>query len=87
MAGVTGFMVLDEPTRGSMSVRKRPSSSKRWPTTAPRFRRHSDLPELLELSDVIHVMRDGRITGSLTREDATEQSVMTLAAGEAEAVA
>ena len=47
----------------------------------------SDLPELLELSDVIHVMRDGRITGSLTREDATEQSVMTLAAGEAETVA
>jgi len=44
----------------------------------------SDLPELLELSDVIHVMRDGRITGTLGREEANEKSVMSLASGEAE---
>jgi len=32
-------------------------------------------------------MRDGRITGTLTRDEASEQSVMSLAAGEAEVVA
>ncbi len=75
---------------GSTLVRKQKSiaSSKRWPTTAPRFSSSVPIyPSFSELSDVIHVAGDGRITGSLTREDATEQSVMTLAAGEAEAVA
>lgn len=41
----------------------------------------SDLPELLELSDVIHVVRDGEIAGTLLSEEADERSVMTLAAG------
>jgi ABC-type sugar transport system ATPase subunit len=41
----------------------------------------SDLPELLELSDVIHVIRDGRIAGTLDRAEADERSVMLLAAG------
>ena len=43
----------------------------------------SDLPELLELSDVIHVVRDGRIVGTLSGTEADEQSVMSLASGEA----
>jgi len=84
------FMVLDEPTRGVDVGAK---------TEIHRFVKEmadngtavlvvsSDLPELLELSDVIHVMRDGRITGTLTRDEASEQSVMSLAAGEAEVVA
>jgi len=42
----------------------------------------SDLPELLELSDLIHVVRDGKIAGTLTGGEATEKSVMSLAAGE-----
>ena len=42
----------------------------------------SDLPELLELSDVIHVVRDGQITGTLTAEQADEKTVMSLASGE-----
>ena len=41
----------------------------------------SDLPELLELSDVIHVVRDGKVVGTLPAEVADERSVMTLAAG------
>ncbi len=41
----------------------------------------SDLPELLELSDVIHVVRDGRIVGTLPGDVADEKSVMTLASG------
>jgi len=42
----------------------------------------SDLPELLELADVIHVMRDGKISGTLAAGEADEKSVMSLAAGE-----
>ncbi len=42
----------------------------------------SDLPELLELSDVIHVVRDGRIMGTLDGDTADEKSVMSLASGE-----
>ena len=42
----------------------------------------SDLPELLDLADIIHVMRDGRIVGTLPAGIADEKSVMSLAAGE-----
>jgi ribose transport system ATP-binding protein len=42
----------------------------------------SDLPELLELSDVIHVVRDGLIMGTLHAGEANEKNVMSLAAGE-----
>jgi len=42
----------------------------------------SDLPELLELSDVIHVVRDGQIMGTLDGAKADEKQVMGLAAGE-----
>ena len=42
----------------------------------------SDLPELLELSDTIHVVRDGRIVGSLPGSEADETSVMALASGQ-----
>jgi len=42
----------------------------------------SDLPELLELSDVIHVVRDGMIVGTLPAGEANEKNVMSLAAGE-----
>ncbi len=41
----------------------------------------SDLPELLQLCDRILVMREGRIVGELDREEATEEIVMTIAAG------
>jgi ABC-type sugar transport system ATPase subunit len=40
----------------------------------------SDLPEVLGMSDRIVVMREGRITGQLTRADATADRVMALAA-------
>lgn len=47
----------------------------------------SDLPELLDLADTIHVVRDGRIVGTLPRRDADETSVMSLAAGQREVTA
>ena len=39
----------------------------------------SDLPELAALSDRILVMKKGRISGLLTKEEISETSVMELA--------
>ncbi|WP_104164018.1 sugar ABC transporter ATP-binding protein [Cryobacterium sp. N22] len=40
----------------------------------------SELPEILGMSDRILVMRDGRLAGELSAADATQDTVMTLAA-------
>jgi ABC-type sugar transport system ATPase subunit len=39
----------------------------------------SELPEVLGMSDRIAVMRAGRIRGILTRDEATQASVLALA--------
>jgi ABC-type sugar transport system ATPase subunit len=39
----------------------------------------SELPELLRCSDRILVLRDGQITGILSREEATEERIIALA--------
>ncbi|HCW54210.1 MAG TPA: D-xylose ABC transporter ATP-binding protein [Clostridium sp.] len=41
----------------------------------------SDLPEVLGLSDRIIVMSEGKISGELTRDEASQQSIMKLAVG------
>lgn len=45
----------------------------------------SELPEVINLSTRIIVMRDGAIVGELSREDASQQAVLSLMAGVAEA--
>jgi ABC-type sugar transport system ATPase subunit len=79
------FIVLDEPTRGvdvgakaeiHRLVRELADSGTAVLVVS------SDLPELLELSDVIHVLRDGLIMGTLDAAEANEKNVMSLAAGE-----
>ena len=81
------FMVLDEPTRG-VDVGAKAEIHRLVKEIADQGTAvlvvSSDLPELLELSDTIHVVRDGRITGTLDREEASERAVMSLAAGEVE---
>jgi ABC-type sugar transport system ATPase subunit len=78
-------IVLDEPTRG-VDVGAKAEIHRLVRELADQGTAvlviSSDLPELLELSDVIHVIRDGRIAGSLTADEADERSVMSLAAGE-----
>jgi ABC-type sugar transport system ATPase subunit len=78
-------IVLDEPTRGvdvgakaeiHRLVRELADDGKAVLVVS------SDLPELLELSDIIHVVRDGRITGTLMRDEADEAAVMALASGQ-----
>jgi len=39
----------------------------------------SELPEILGLSDRIYVMQNGKITGELSRENATEEAILELA--------
>ena len=79
------FIVLDEPTRG-VDVGAKAEIHRLVKGLADAGTAvlvvSSDLPELLELSDVIHVVRDGSIMGTLTAEEADEKSVMSLAAGE-----
>ena len=43
----------------------------------------SELPEVLGMSDRIAVMREGTIAGVLSREEATQQAVLSLALGDA----
>jgi ABC-type sugar transport system ATPase subunit len=43
----------------------------------------SEMPEILGLSDRVVVMHEGRITGEMTRAEATEERIMTYAAGQA----
>ena len=79
------FIVLDEPTRG-VDVGAKAEIHKLVKELADNGAAvlviSSDLPELLELSDLIHVVRDGKIAGTLDGAEATEKSVMSLAAGE-----
>ncbi len=79
-----GVIVLDEPTRG-VDVGAKAEIHRLVRELADEGTAvlviSSDLPELLDLSDVIHVIRDGEVAGTLTREQADERSVMSLAAG------
>lgn len=80
-------IILDEPTRG-VDVGAKAEIHRLVKEIAEEgtavLMVSSDLPELLELADVIHVVRDGQITGTLSGEAATETEVMSLAAGEKE---
>ena len=79
------LIILDEPTRG-VDVGAKVEIHRLVKDLAAKGAAvlvvSSDLPELLELSDVIHVVRDGRIVGTLSGLDADETSVMSLASGE-----
>jgi ABC-type multidrug transport system ATPase subunit len=43
----------------------------------------SELPEILGMSDRVLVMRDGRLVGELDRAEASQEKILTLAAGAA----
>jgi ABC-type sugar transport system ATPase subunit len=44
----------------------------------------SELPEVLAMSDRILVMREGRVVGELSREEATKEAILRLALGRRE---
>jgi ribose transport system ATP-binding protein len=78
------ILIVDEPTRG-IDVGTKQEIHKLLRALADQGKGilviSSDLPEALYISDRIAVMRKGRITGYLSHAEATEESVMQLAAG------
>jgi ABC-type sugar transport system ATPase subunit len=78
-------IILDEPTRGvdvGAKVEIHRLIRELADGGAAVLVVSSDLPELLELSDTVHVVRDGRIVGTLAGDEADETSVMALASGQ-----
>ncbi len=78
------LLILDEPTRG-IDVGAKAEIHELIQRLANQgmtiLMISSELPEVLGISDRIVVMREGRITGELSREEATEDAIMRLAAG------
>jgi L-arabinose transport system ATP-binding protein len=75
-------LILDEPTRGVDVGAKAEIYSIISELAAQGVAMlviSSEMPELLGLSDRVVVMRDGRVSGELSREEATEERVLTLA--------
>ena len=83
------ILILDEPTRG-IDVGTKAEIHRLMSNLAKQGRAiimiSSELPEILGMSDRIVVMHEGRITGELTREEATQEKIMRLATGMARAI-
>ena len=78
------LLIVDEPTRGvDVGARSEIYELLRElaKTGIAVMVISSDLPEILGISDRIYVMKDGGISGELSREEATEDKVLTLALG------
>ena len=78
------LLILDEPTRG-VDVGAREGIYAAAEDIARRgaavLFASSDLEEVRRLAHRILVMRDGRIVGELSRQDATDEAIMNLATG------
>ena len=76
------ILILDEPTKG-IDVGAKSEIYKMVQDLAKQgigvIVISSELPEVMGLSDRIIVMCEGRITGEVTRENATEEGILTLA--------
>ncbi|MEJ0089304.1 MAG: sugar ABC transporter ATP-binding protein [Limisphaerales bacterium] len=83
-------MILDEPTRG-IDVGAKAEIYRLMRELAERggviLMISSDMEEVLNVSDRVAVMHEGRITGILERADCNEQNVMNLAVGKTIAAA
>ena len=79
LMGRPGVLILDEPTRG-IDVGARIEIYELIRTMADQgmaiIMVSSDLTEILGMSDRVLVLREGRITGSLDRDEATPETVM-----------
>jgi rhamnose transport system ATP-binding protein len=78
------ILILDEPTQG-IDVGAKSEIHQQMCKLAQRgmaiLMISSELPELLGMSDRIAVMHEGRIAGTLTRADATQEKLLALAIG------
>jgi len=80
------ILFLDEPTRG-IDVGAKSEIHKLMSKLAENGKAiimvSSEMPEILGMSDRILVMHEGTKAGELSREDATQEKILQLAAGEA----
>ena len=78
------ILIFDEPTRG-IDVGAKSEIYKLMNELAAKgvaiIMISSELPEILGMSDRILVMHEGRITGELSRAEATQEKIMHLATG------
>lgn len=77
-------LILDEPTRGVDVGAKREIYQLMNELTSHGvaiIMVSSELPEVLGMSDRIVVVHEGSIAGELSREEATQENIMTLATG------
>ncbi|QQZ11324.1 sugar ABC transporter ATP-binding protein [Heyndrickxia vini] len=77
-------LIMDEPTRGVDVGAKREIYDLMNELTSRGvaiIMVSSELPEILGMSDRILVVHEGRISGELLKEEATQESIMTLATG------
>ncbi|HEV8083961.1 MAG TPA: sugar ABC transporter ATP-binding protein [Chitinophagaceae bacterium] len=81
----TEILIADEPTRG-VDVGSRFEIYQLLKKEAEKGKAilliSSELPELLLLSDTIHVIRNGKLVETFNRENATEEKIMLAAAAE-----
>ena len=84
------MLILDEPTQG-LDVGAKAEIHTLMGELASRgtaiLMISSELPEILGMSDRVVVMRQGTVVGILSREDATQQHIMSLALGHEQLVA
>ncbi len=84
LAGECQVLIVDEPTRGvDVGARAEVHSLLGSLTKEGKaiLMISSDLPELLAVAHRILVLRQGRVVGELSREDATEERLMRLMTG------
>jgi inositol transport system ATP-binding protein len=78
------ILILDEPTRG-IDVGAKAEIHRLMVGLAREGKAiimiSSELPEVLGMSDRIIVMHEGRVTGELTRDEATQDKIMRYATG------
>ncbi len=84
LAAEPSVLILDEPTQG-VDVGAKSEIHRLMGELARRglaiLMISSELPEILGMSDRIHVMRGGKITGLLHRDEATQEKILDLALG------
>ena len=76
------ILIFDEPTRGidvAAKAQIHQLMRKLIEQGASILMISSELPEILEMSDRILVMHEGKITGELDRAEATEEKIISLA--------
>jgi rhamnose transport system ATP-binding protein len=78
------LLIVDEPTRG-IDVGTKSEVHRMLSELAGRglavLMISSELPEVLGMADRVYVMREGRLSGELSRAEADEESVIRLATG------